>query len=107
MAKITSRTRSGFRGAYKQLFTTLKMMEERGILIVCLHRLGRAHFNFAREIELYQALGLSACRAAKNWQLFDIGEIILVNAALKQQNLWISFLSARQSCGRFQAHQNH
>lgn len=53
-----------YRGAYEQILTTLKMMKERGILIVPGTDLGGA-FNLHRELELYQQLGFSAAEVLK------------------------------------------
>jgi hypothetical protein len=65
MAKITSPEQDqAYRGAYQKIVTTLKMMKERGILIVPGTDLGGA-FNLHRELELYQALGYSPAELLK------------------------------------------
>jgi hypothetical protein len=65
MAKITSPEQDqAYRVAYQKIVTTLKMMKERGILIVPGTDLGGA-FNLHRELELYQALGYSPAELLK------------------------------------------
>ncbi|GAB3035119.1 amidohydrolase family protein [Bowmanella dokdonensis] len=53
-----------YRGAYEQILTTLKMMKERGILLLPGTDLGGA-FNLHRELELYQQLGYSPAELLK------------------------------------------
>jgi imidazolonepropionase-like amidohydrolase len=53
-----------YRGAYEQILTTLKMMKERGILIIPGTDLGGA-FNLHRELELYQQLGFTPAEILK------------------------------------------
>ena len=65
MAKITSPEQDqAYRVAYQKIVTTLKMMKERGILIVPGTDLGGA-FNLHRELELYQELGYSPAELLK------------------------------------------
>lgn len=65
MAKITSPEQDqAYRMAYQKIVTTLKMMKERGILIVPGTDLGGA-FNLHRELELYQELGYSPAELLK------------------------------------------
>ena len=65
MAKITSLEQDqAYRAAYEKIITTLKMMKERGILIVPGTDLGGA-FNLHRELELYQQLGYSPAELLK------------------------------------------
>ncbi|WP_082633087.1 amidohydrolase family protein [Lacimicrobium alkaliphilum] len=55
---------AAYRGAYEQILTTLKMMKERGILIIPGTDLGGA-FNLHRELELYQQLGFTPAEILK------------------------------------------
>tara|TARA_R110000868_G_scaffold301150_3_gene561583 strand:+ start:396 stop:2450 length:2055 start_codon:yes stop_codon:yes gene_type:complete len=65
MAKITSPEQDqAYRAAYEKIITTLKIMKERGILIVPGTDLGGA-FNLHRELELYQQLGYSPAELLK------------------------------------------
>jgi hypothetical protein len=65
LAKITSPEQDqAYRLAYQKIVATLKMMKERGILIIPGTDLGGA-FNLHRELELYQELGYSPAELLK------------------------------------------
>ncbi|WP_088329426.1 amidohydrolase family protein [Lacimicrobium sp. SS2-24] len=65
LAKIDSPEQdAAYRGAYEQIVKTLKMMKDRGIVIVPGTDLGGA-FNLHRELELYQQFGFSPAEVLK------------------------------------------
>src|SRR5690606_37028524 len=65
MASIANDTEDkAYRGAYNKIVETIKLMKERGILIVPGTDLGGA-FNLHRELELYQQLGYTPAEILK------------------------------------------